>query len=239
MTVVILDTETTGFLKPVHPVEVAMIELDGDDPRYFVEQKPWSKLFNPGKPIECGAMSTHFITNEMLEDATPWDPCQMPQCIDIYIGHSIDYDWEAVGSPAEVKRICTFAMAKRMWPDADSHKLTALLIHVLGPKEALPLIVGAHRAEVDAGLTVHLLRAIIKEWDISTWDELYEISETCREPTHMTFGKYGPDKSSGYKGMPIHEMIKTDRQYVTNFLLQKVDDLDPYLRKVLMRELES
>lgn len=237
-TVAILDTETTGFEKPVLPVQLCLIELKGDDPREFVLGDSWFKHFNPGKNIEYGAMSTHFVTNEQAKSHPAWDPALLPQ-VDIIIGHSIDYDWEAVGSPPDMRRICTFAMGKRAWPELDSHKQGAVLIHLLGENEAIPLLNRAHQADCDALNNVHLVRALAREWDIATWDEFWELSETCRIPTHMPFGKYGPDKSTKYKGMPIAEMVKTDWQYCSNFLLTKVDDLDPYLRRAILEAREA
>lgn len=231
MTVIaIVDTETTGFLKPIIPVQVAMIELEGDDPREIIVGETWMKSFNPGKEIELGAMSTHFISNEQVQEYPAWDPSLMPEA-DIYIGHSIDYDWEAVGSPPNVRRICTFAMGKRAWPDLDSHRLGAILISVLGAAKAIPLLERAHQADVDAANTLPLVVALAREWDIATWDEFYELSETCRIPLEMTFGKHGPDKAAGKKGLPIEEMVKNDWSYCTWLL--KLDDLDPYLRKAI------
>lgn len=229
-TIVILDTETTGFAKPIVPIQVAMIEIEGDDPREILIGETWMKNFFPGKEIELGAMSTHLISNEAAAEYEPWDPALLPSA-DIYIGHSIDYDWEAVGSPADVRRICTHAMGKRAWPDLDSHRLGAVLISVLGADKALPMLKGAHQADVDAANTLPLVSALAREWDIATWDEFYDLSETCRIPLEMNFGKHGPDKAAGKKGLSIEEMVAKDWSYCCWLL--KLDDLDPYLRRAI------
>ncbi len=236
MSVVLLDTETTGFGKPVLPVQVCMIELEGDDPREFLVGEVWTRHFNPGKDIEYGAMSTHFVSNEIARTHPDWDPAVLPS-VDMFIGHSIDYDWEAVGSPENVRRSCTFAMAKRAWPDLDSHRLGAILIHLLGAEKAIPLLQSAHQAEVDATNNLELVRALAREWDIASWDEFYDLSETCRMPLTMQFGKYGPDKSKNYPGMDLGEMIKKDPSY-TKWVLG-LDDLDPYLRRAIMNIKEA
>lgn len=230
MTPVLLDTETTGFIEPVVPVQVCMIELEGDDPRDFRVGEVWTRNFNPGRPIEYGAMSTHYVSNEVAAGHPAWDPAVLPG-VDMYIGHSIDYDWKAVGSPEHVRRVCTFAMAKRAWPDLDSHRLGAILIHLLGAAKAIPLLQSAHQAEVDATNNLELVRALARDWEIGTWDELWEISETCRMPLTMQFGKYGPDKSKNYPGMDLGEMVQKDPSY-TKWVLG-LDDLDPYLRKAI------
>jgi len=235
-TIAVLDTETTGFQKPVLPVQVCLIELEGDDPREFQVGEVWTRTFNPGRPIEYGAMSTHYVSNEVAATYEPWDPAFLP-AVDMFIGHSIDYDWEAVGSPADVRRICTYAMAKRAWPDLDSHKQGAVLIHLLGAEAAIPLLQSAHQAEVDATNNMELVRALAKEWDIATWDEFYDLSETCRMPQTMQFGKYGPDKAKNYAGMPLEEMVAKDASY-TKWVLS-LDDLDPYLRRAIMNVKEG
>lgn len=229
--IALVDTETTGFQKPVVPVQVCMIELEGNDPRDFVVGEVWTRSFNPGRPIEYGAMSTHFISNEMAAAYPPWEPALLPE-VDMFVGHSIDYDWEAVGSPAGVRRICTFAMGKRVWPELDSHKLSAILIYLLGAEKAFPLLQSAHQAEVDATNNLELVRALAREWDIASWDEFWDLSETCRTPLTMQFGKFGPDKARNYAGMPLEEMVKKEGSY-TKWVLG-LDDLDPYLRKAIM-----
>lgn len=231
MTPAILDTETTGFKKPIVPVEVCLLELTGDDPRECQVGELWSKRFNPGKEIEYGAMCTHLISNDEVRKEPKWDPSKLP-AVDMFIGHSIDYDHEAVGSPTSVAyRVCTHALAKRAFPDVDSHKLGALLIYTLGEKAAVPMLKGAHSATVDAANCLHLMRKIAVEWEIGTWAELWDMSETCRIPTHMTFGKHGPDQSAGTPGLTIEEMVAKDRSYVG--WLKRLPDLDPYLRKAI------
>lgn len=230
MRVAMCDTETTGFKEPILPVQVCLIELEGDDPRDFKVGEVWTRHFNPGKEIEYGAMSTHYVSNEEAAQNPPWDPSIMPE-VDMFVGHSIDYDWQAVGSPANVRRICTHAMGKRAWPELDSHRLGAILIHLLGAEKALPLLREAHQAEVDATNNIELVRALAREWDIASWEEFYDLSEHCRIPLEMGFGKYGPDKSKGQAGMPIADMVKKDWSYCQWLL--KLDDLDPYLRKAI------
>lgn len=231
MTPVVLDTETTGFAEPILPVQVCMIELEGDDPRDLLVGGVWKQEFNPGKEIEYGAMSTHFFSNEQVKIFQDWDPAAIPE-VDMYIGHSIDYDWKAVGSPTNVRRICTYAMAKRAWPDLDKHSLGAILVYLLGPVKAFPMLKHAHQADTDAANTLELVKALAKEWDIASWDEFWDLSETCRLPETMQFGKYGPDKAKGFKGMPLPVMIAQDPSY-TRWVLG-LEDLDPYLRKAII-----
>jgi hypothetical protein len=99
------------------------------------------------------------------------------------------------------------------------------------------MLKNAHQANVDATNTLELVKALAREWAISSWDELWEISEVCRMPETMQFGKYGPDKNKGYKGMPLDEMIKKDSSYVKWVL--NLDDLDPYLRKAIVAAQEA
>lgn len=227
MSIVVIDTETTGFKKPVVPVETALLTLHGG-PRDCEIHDSQTQRWNPGKEIEFGAMSTHLITNWDLTNARPWAEFEFPSDVQYIVGHSVDYDWEALGSP-NVKRICTNALSRAMWPDADSHKLGALLLMTRG-QGALGLLTGAHGAYVDARNVVYLIQTIANTWDIKTWDELWTTSEIARMPVNMPFGQYGP--KDGNPGMPLDDMCSKYPDYV-QWMFKNVKDMDPYLRKAL------
>lgn len=50
----------------------------------------------------------------------------LPGHVDYIIGHNVDFDWGVIGKP-EVKRNCTLALARKLWPDLDSHNQSALM----------------------------------------------------------------------------------------------------------------
>lgn len=215
----IIDTETTGMQEPVLPVEIAWRGF-GDKLRSSVLCE-FSELYNPGKPMETGAMATHGIIESDLEGKPDSTTFQLPDGIKYLIGHNIDYDWKVIGSP-DIKRICTLALARRLYPDADSHKLTALLFQFLQPEDARELLADAHGAAHDVSLTEMLLNNLLGMMPkINSWERLWEASERARVPVKMPMGKH--------RGVAIADLPK---DYV-QWCLTKMENMDPYLRQAL------
>ena len=49
--------------------------------------------------------------------------------IEYIIGHNVDFDWRMLSQP-KVRRICTLALCRSLWPLADTHTLAAMIYHV-------------------------------------------------------------------------------------------------------------
>lgn len=216
----IIDCETTGVDEP-EVIELSAHAFDiGSSDRKVVMN---NVRFKPSKAIQFGAMAAHHIMPSELEDCEPSADCKLPDCTFI-AGHNVDFDWKALGSP-EVKRICTLAMARRLWPDTDSHSLSALCYMLFG--EAIkPLVTNAHSSSIDVQLTSKLLVEIIaacrvRRHVVDTAEQLWVLSEKARVPTHFTFGKH--------KGMLIKDAPKDYKAWML-----RQDDVDEYLRKALM-----
>lgn len=169
----------------------------------------------PSKPITLGAMSTHHITDEDVSECDPSSMFELPPC-EFLIGHNIDFDWQAAGSPPELKRICTLALARAVWPDLDCHTQSAIIYH-LDRANARQRLQGAHGAACDVLLCKTILDAIIAETGVTSWMELWERSEKARIPVRMPWGKH--------RDMPIKDLPK---DYIAWCL--RLEDLDPYLR---------
>lgn len=225
----ILDTETTG-LKEAVPVEVAYIDISKLFEVPYIHRNPYSpfdkvfeyrKIFNPQKPIEFGAMATHHITNEYVQGLDPYTAFELPN-VEYLIGHNIDFDWgviQACGEQPEPKRICTLAIARYLYPEIDSHKLTAML-YALDLSYAVDHARHAHSALDDVWMTYHLLKIMLPKTKATNFEELYQFSEMARIPKIITFGKHN--------GLPIKSLPPDYKQW-----LLKQNDLDPYLRKAL------
>lgn len=226
-TALILDTETTGFDEP----EVIELAYMGplDSPLDDANVPPTCLRFKPSKPIALGAMATHHIIADDLTECDPWPAdWKIPGGAEYLIGHNVDYDWRAIGSP-EVKRICTLALARRLWPSLDSHSLSALIYHLYPHKLARSMVRGAHSAGADVALTYALLCNLWKAAGFPAWEKLWLISEDARVPTHFSWGKYS--------GSEIKEIRRTDPSYISWCLSGKCDLVndDPYMRKALTR----
>lgn len=222
--IVIIDTETTGKVDP-EPIEIAWVAVE-DLNSLQVTQK-FSSRFLPKKPISFGAMATHHILPSDLVGCPPPEEFQLPDSVKIIVGHNIDYDWKAIGSP-NVYRICTLAMARTIWPDLDSHALSAL-IYALSPnaENARKALQSAHSALADVLFTKYVLSRILKEHPVSSWRELWQFSEQCRIPRAMPFGKH--------RGTPISDLAP---DYV-RWALANLQELDLYLMQALQQRLEG
>lgn len=218
-TAYIFDSETTGFVEP------EIIEAAGQIISFGCKVlETHDQRFRPSKPIEWGAVGIHHILEEDLLNCDPSHTFRLPDC-DYLIGHNIDFDWEAAGSPP-VKRICTLALSRALWPDTDSHKL-ASMVYMLHGRRFRNEIQNAHSALVDVALNLVLLKdifaALASEGRLmQNWEYLWEFSEEARIPVKMTFGKHYGEK------------IK-DLPYGYRKWLLGLNDLDPYLEVAIRR----
>jgi exodeoxyribonuclease X len=235
-----IDTETTGFDAPEVISLATTIPLPA--PVSDLEEIPVAlQMFRPSKPISLGALATHHIIEEDLRDCAPWPGSWTPPAgVEYLIGHHVDYDWEAIGSP-HVARICTLVLSRSLWPDLDSHSLGALTYQFQGRVRARELLKHAHSADHDVGLCLLQLREILRALPgIQTWHQLWQASEKARVPVRIGFGKFGPHeawaKANG-GAMRCAEIRNYDPGYY-RWLLNSCDQVqkDPYLRKALTGE---
>lgn len=239
MTTCILDTETTSKADDREPIEVALLQLPmGRDlfgenpdviPQSLVPLEPrFVGRLKPMKPLTFGSIAVHHILPSELEDCPPASSFVLPDDVAYIVGHSVDFDHLAIGSPKQVKRICTFAMAEHIWPDADSHSQSALLYMLLGATaETREMLRGAHSAETDARNNAILLRFILSaKPEIKTWSALWSFSEEARVPIFCPLKRWD--------GVRLEEMDDG----AINWCLRQ-DWIDPYFRKGLERVMED
>ena len=212
---IIFDTEATGIKEPVL-IEAAWLELASIEP--FIVTNPFVQRYNPGKPITLGALATHHIMDEELVDCPPASSFRLPDDVSYIIGHNVDFDWEVIGKP-EIKRICTLALARKLWPNLDSHTQSALLYY-LERNSAREQLRNAHSALTDVGIGAVILDHICQQLKVKTVEDLYTESEKARIPTTMPFGKH--------KGMLLTDLPNDYKQWLLG-----QGDIDSYLRKAL------
>jgi exodeoxyribonuclease X len=221
MSALILDTETTGKNDPILLIEAAWLKVE--DVRTLSIIDTFSQRYKPSKPIETGAMAVHHIFDEELNGCPASDTFRLPDDVEYLVGHNIDYDWGVIGKPP-VKRICTLAIARKLWPDADSHSQSALLYRFATDRERVRnALKSAHSAESDVRFCRMILRKEVASMpqQPASWEALWEFSEQARIPEVMPFGKH--------YGVPIRDLPK---DYV-RWALGNLSDMDEYLRKAL------
>ena len=213
---VIFDTETTGRKDPII-IEGAWLELESVDP--FKLGSSFCQRYNPGKPIELGALATHHIYDEELIQCPPAKSFSLPSDVEYIIGHNIDYDWNVIDQP-NIRRVCTLALARKVWNTIDAYSQSALL-YFIDRDNARDILKKAHSAETDVRICATILEKICIELDISSFEHLWESSEDARTPTVMPFGKH--------KGTLITDIPIDYKKWLLN-----QDNIDPYLKDALL-----
>lgn len=220
MNAIIFDTETTAAENG------EVIQMAYRDVRILEHGLTSMKaeLFNykPKGEIMPGAMATHHIIEQDLEHAPPFNPSDLPVA-DFYIGHKVDFDMQFYPDRTG-RRICTLAMARRIWPSAE-HTLGALFYWLHEDKRvAQNLAKNAHAADVDVWICFYVLRHIVQCVEgLETLEDLANFSDECRIPTHMSFGKF--------KGQPVSSVDNGWRSWY-----KKQDAPDPYLLEAFRRQ---
>ncbi len=220
MIAIIFDFETTG-LKDPRLVEAAWGEVSLSPLK--LADSLFVRRYCPGAPIEFGAMATHHIVDEDVADCPPASTFRLPADAEYIISHNVDYDYGvacACGPQPNPKRICTLALSRSLWPEADSHSLLALLYKLDRPL-ARALANKAHAAAADVMACYSVLQSIL--WrlpEVQSWSDLWAASELARVPTHMPWGVHRGDQITALPKDYIHWALR-------------LKNLDPYLRQAL------
>lgn len=181
----------------------------------------------PDRDITFGAMAiTGICPEDIAAEPSHTDVVNayLPKGPAYIIGHNIDYDIQVAKNAgvdvSEYLAICTLAIAKSLYPDAQ-HNLTALL-YMLDYDYARQHAQHAHSAAHDVRFCIRLLRMFCRQAGITDMQTLYEYSEEARIPKVLPMGKH--------KGRLIADMTKDpkDREYL-DWVIKNVSD--PYLVK--------
>lgn len=225
---IILDTETHNLNGL--PIEIAYAPIDLNKGKLTLDKTQiFDQLYQVNEPISYASMAVHHILESDLIGQPVYTDFTLPENTVYIVGHNIDYDIKAIAKCGvnvdQIKPICTLALARSVWPDAEAHNISALIYQISqGSLKARELLKGAHRADADIILTANILMHIIAQIQVQDMESLYLASEAARIPQKLSFGKH--------KGVAIAE-LPTD--YVQWLLKQS--ELDPYLRQALEKTL--
>jgi len=159
----VIDFETTGISpgQGDRATEVAIVMLEQGQ---VVDR--YQSLMNAGVRIPAFITQLTGISNAMLADA-PTAAQAMAEASRFVgdvplVAHNAAFDrkfWQAelarIDQPAEQAFVCTLLLARRLYPQAPSHKLGTLVDF-----HRLPRTGQAHRALADAEMAAHLLGQI-------------------------------------------------------------------------------
>ncbi len=224
MQAIILDTETHTLNG--QPIEIAYAPIEIADRKITLDKsRLFDQLYSADEPISYAAMAVHHILESDLAGQPHYSSFELPSETVYIIGHNIDYDLRALEkcgvNTQNIKAICTLALSRLVWPDAEAHNISALIYMISkGSEKAREMIRKAHRADMDIILTANILMHIVHHLKISSIEALYEASEDARIPRSINFGKH--------RGTAIADLPADYTQW-----LLRQDDLDPYLRKAL------
>ena len=221
---IILDTETTDR-EDGEVIELAWLtSSDILNPSAVAHAK--FERFAPQRPSTLGALATHNILDSELVGKRPSaEAAAALPPVHYWIGHNIDFDWRALGSPPDVFRICTLALARKWMPELDSHSLGACVYAVRGrTAETRELVRSAHGALADVLMTQILFSHLREKIGSETLAGMFAESEDARVPRKWGFGKF--------EGQPISA---ADRGYASWFRKNCADRPDYQYYLVAMK----
>lgn len=215
MRTIVFDTETTGTNSAIDQViEAAWLTLPATPQDLLnLPQVPgieYHQYFKPDVEIAIGAQATHNILMADLRGRPHPSTLVFPDVVEYTVGHNIDFDLDMAAY--ESHGICTLALSRYLFPQAESHTQSAMLYLFgrrdggdAGEVEIRGLLKNAHSAAADVRnctlLLQHLLNeALINGYDISSWAAVYNLSEVARIPKVMSFGKH---KGEAIASVPV------------------------------------
>ncbi|VVN74978.1 DNA polymerase III PolC-type [Pseudomonas fluorescens] len=183
----------TEFQWPSEPIVIVDVEGNGHTPPDLVElaiasfpvvegDEPSSWLIKPPNPITWQAKRVHGIGNTKVKSSPVWEELRdnVEQQLQgkWFVAHnaSVDYgvmkrhlpDWAPLGV------IDTLKLSRHVYPDAQSHSLSALLALTGLDAEVSGEL---HRAGEDARVTALLLGRLIQDSLLTSWPEVCKVAQ--------------------------------------------------------------
>lgn len=205
---IVSDTETTG-LDPAdsHLLEVAAVF----SPKRENGDLAWQSFVEFEGDIPPDAKSAHHIQEHEVRPGAPYcnprakvlerlESFATPDTA--FVFHNAAFDLGFLSELKSYPVVCTYRVSLHVYPDAPSHKNTALMYWLnTKPDERLTRGLAAHRALFDAAVTKSLLDHFLEKYSI---DELVSLSTKPILLKTVRFGKYKGEtwdklvKDSGY-----------------------------------------
>lgn len=226
----VVDVETTGAEETDRVVECAVMSAHpfGKEECRVGYWQSSSSLFDPGIPIPPDASAVHHITDEDVKGCRAFLDIR-PGVEDgwfdgdVYAAHFAEFDAGFVPQIKGKPIVCTYRLARHLWPTLDQYKNQYLrYLHRLPIPDhvrAMP----AHRAFPDAWVTAALLNfelEVLSELkpEIETVEQLIEWTSGPFLLYRIGFGKYGPRgaENPGPKGRLWSEVPSEYLKWLVN-----------------------
>lgn len=195
-----IDFETTGAPEEDKPQAICEagwtdIHVNLADVRTGLMQvevgEPNSMLVNPGRPMPHEARAVHHISDEDVAGCpSPDVACRTlgEGQVDYFCAHNADFEKAFFGGGGR-PFICTYKVALRVWPDAESHSLQFLRYWLaLDIDQSLGL--PAHRAGPDAYVGAALMARILSEPDCPDFETMVRWSKGPALLPRINFGMH-------------------------------------------------
>lgn len=221
----VVDLETTGTPDDADAeiIEIGTIDVNLQTREIFGE---WEQLCRPRGLIPAVTKAVHHIIEDDLKDA--------PQCREVFekifngmdtgdylVAHNARFEQHFLSQPGQ-KWICTYKVARVVWPDAPTHSNQGLRYWLELPvdrERAFP----PHRALPDAYVTAHLFARLLDE---KTPEEMAIISQYPALLKIMNFGKH---KGTTFEQAPLDYLewirdksdMDEDTKFTAKYWLQK------------------
>ena len=197
---ILIDTETTGFAKPIFAVDVAGQKMCG----WKKDGEPFRRMLDHGCTIPAEASRVHGYTREILErDGRP--PAEVYEEFGAYAGglpvvaYNLEYDWDKVLLP-EWKRLgipqigvpgfCALKLAQRLLDPvpAGNCKLQTLRQYYRLPENGAHTALGDVQTVID--LMQQVLRPLAEKRGLDTWEKIVNFTTGEWFPSRLPFGKF-------------------------------------------------
>ncbi len=134
-----VDLETTGTRAAVDGItEIGIVRVDADPAGGPPRVEEWSTLVDPGAPIPAAIQALTGITDAMVSGAPTFSAiagevlARLEGCV--FVAHNARFDYgflkhafARLSRPFSARVLCTVKLSRRLFPDAPSHGLDAVV----------------------------------------------------------------------------------------------------------------
>ena len=203
MNYLVLDTETSSTKDDRGVVELGWVQIDEE---WNILDRV-NNLIDPQQPISPSASGIHGLTNEDVADAPTLEEfftrTDVPGCYGrriqgpvVLIGHRVGFDRPAVEPyiDGDVFELDTLRYARRLYPEADDHKLGTLAYLLNLPRN----FGGAHRTDNDVMWAYHLAKHIAERMGLS----LPQLVAHAQQPMRVASLPFGKHRGEPIESVP-------------------------------------